>query len=105
MLVCGFPKARVTRDCFHVIKNCGGAIDEIRLRLKREAVKRLRKLLTGFKQKLERLDKQRKAYKARMKRKYGKKWHKSNRVRLFHLDIDCHGTIIAFSPFYLFAQY
>lgn len=76
-----FPKARVTRDCFHVIKNCGGAIDEIRLRLKREAVKRLRKLLTGFKQKLERLDKQRKAYKARMKRKYGKKWRKSNRGR------------------------
>ena len=29
----------------------------------------------------------------------------SNLVRLFHLDIDCHGTIIAFSPFYLFAQY
>ena len=26
-------------------------------------------------------------------------------LRLFHLDIDCHGTIIAFSPFYLFAQY
>ena len=27
------------------------------------------------------------------------------KIRLFHLDIDCHGTIIAFSPFYLFAQY
>jgi len=53
-----------------VIKNCGGAIDEIRLRLKREAVKKLRKLLTEFKQKLVRLDRQRKAYKARMKRKH-----------------------------------
>lgn len=64
-----------------MIKNCGGAIDEIRLRLKREAVKKLRKLLTEFKQKLVRLDRQRKAYKARMKRKHGKKWHKSNRGR------------------------
>ena len=118
-----FPNARVTRDCFHVMKRGGEAIDELRMRFKRDAVKKANKEKIEYNKRQERLRKQRKKYAERMRKKHGGKWHKSkrgrkpekvngfkpeklsNKVRLFHLDIDCHGTIIAFSPFYLFAQY
>ncbi len=35
-----FPNARVTRDCFHVMKRGGEAINELRMRFKRDAVKK-----------------------------------------------------------------
>ena len=57
-----FPNATVIRDCFHVIQRCGEGLEEIRLRLKREAVKEQKKEKTEFKKKLERLARQRKAY-------------------------------------------
>lgn len=56
-----FPNA-IIRDCFHVIQRCGEAIEEIRLRLKREAIREQKKEKSEFKKKLERLAKRRKAY-------------------------------------------
>lgn len=57
-----FPKAVIIRDCFHVIQRCGEGIEEIRLRLKREAIKEQKKEKAEFRKKLERLAKQRKAH-------------------------------------------
>ena len=68
-----FPNATVIRDCFHVIQRCGEGLEEIRLRLKREAVKEQKKEKTEFKKKLERLARQRKAYRKKHKRPKGKK--------------------------------
>ena len=68
-----FPKATVVRDCFHVIQRCGEGLEEIRLRLKREAVKQQKKEKAEFKKKLERLAQQRKAYRRKHKRPKGKK--------------------------------
>lgn len=68
-----FPKATVIRDCFHVIQRCGEGLEEMRLRLKREAVKEQKKEKTEFRKKLERLAKQRKAYRRKHKRPKGKK--------------------------------
>lgn len=68
-----FPKATVVRDCFHVIQRCGEGLEEIRLRLKREAVKQQKKEKAEFKKKLRRLAQQRKAYRRKHKRPKGKK--------------------------------
>lgn len=43
-----FPKAVIIRDCFHVIQRCGEGIEEIRLRLKREAIKEQKKEKAEF---------------------------------------------------------
>ena len=48
-----FPQAVIIRDCFHVIQRGSEGIEEIRLRLKREAVKELKKQKAEFKKKLE----------------------------------------------------
>ena len=53
--------------------------EEIRLRLKREAVKDLNRKRTEFRKTLERLAEQRKAYRQRMRAVHGKKWKKSKR--------------------------
>ena len=74
-----FPKATVIRDCFHVVKRGGEGCEEIRLRLKREAIKDLNKQKAEFRKYLEGLAAQRKAYRERMKAKHGKKWRKSKR--------------------------
>lgn len=76
-----FPKARVTRDCFHVIKRGGEGIEELRLRFKREAVKLIKKQKAEFRKHLESLVKARKRYAAKMKEFYGSKWRKSSRGR------------------------
>lgn len=68
-----FPKATIVRDCFHVIQRCGEGLEEIRLRLKREAVKEQKKEKAEFKKKLRRLAQQRKAYRRKHKRPKGKK--------------------------------
>ena len=68
-----FPQAVIIRDCFHVIQRGSEGIEEIRLRLKREAVKEQKKQKAEFKKKLERLAKQRKAYRAKHKRPKGRK--------------------------------
>ena len=74
-----FSKATVIRDCFHVVKRGGEGCEEIRLRLKREAIKDLNKQKAEFRKYLEGLAAQRKAYRERMKAKHGKKWRKSKR--------------------------
>ena len=76
-----FPKATVIRDCFHVVKRGGEACEEIRLRLKRDAVKLLNKQKAEFRKHLENLAAQRKARRERMKKKYGADWRKSKRGR------------------------
>lgn len=68
-----FPNATVIRDCFHVIQRCGEGIEEIRLRLKREAVTEQKKEKAAFKKKLENLAKRRKEYRKKHKRPKGKK--------------------------------
>ena len=74
-----FPNAPAIRDCFHVVKRGGEACEEIRLRLKRDAVKLLNKQKAEFRKHLEKLAAQRKAYRERMRKKLGKKWKKSKR--------------------------
>ena len=74
-----FPQATVIRDCFHVVKRGGEGCEEIRLRLKREAVKEPNRQKAEFRKYLEGLAAQRKAYRERMKTKHGKKWEKSRR--------------------------
>ena len=74
-----FPKAIAIRDCFHVVKRGGEGCEEIRLRLKREAIKELNKKKADFRKYLERLATQRKSYRKRMKAKHGKNWKKSKR--------------------------
>lgn len=74
-----FPQATVIRDCFHVVKRGGEGCEEIRLRLKREAIKELNRQKTEFRKYLEGLAAQRKAYRERMRTKHGKKWRKSKR--------------------------
>ena len=76
-----FPKARVTRDCFHVVKRGGEAIDEIRMRYKREAVKNAKKEKAAYKRRQKRLREQRKRYAEKMRKLHGGKWKKSSRGR------------------------
>ena len=74
-----FPQSIVIRDCFHVVKRGGEGCEEIRLRLKREAVKELNRQKAKFRKYLEGLAAQRRAYRERMRVKYGNKWKKSKR--------------------------
>lgn len=74
-----FPKATVIRDCFHVVKRGGEGCEEIRLRLKREAIKEQKKQSSQFRKHLEKLAAQRKSYREKMKEKHGKNWKKSKR--------------------------
>lgn len=68
-----FPKAVIVRDCFHVIRRGSDGIEEIRLRLKREAIKEQKKEKAGFNKKMDRLAKRRKAYRERHRRPKGRK--------------------------------
>lgn len=76
-----FPRAIAIRDCFHVIKRGCEACEEIRLKLKREAVRKLNKQKAEHRLHLEKLAAQRKAYRNRMRAKHGNKWKKSKRGR------------------------
>ena len=74
-----FPNAIAIRDCFHVVKRGGEGCEELRLRLKREAVKEQSKKKAEFRNYLKGLAAKRKTYRERMKAKYGRKWKKSKR--------------------------
>lgn len=76
-----FPKAMVTRDCFHVIKRGGEGVEELRLRFKREAVSEQKKLRADFRKHLKDLVKSRKRYALKMKELHGPKWRKGKRGR------------------------
>ena len=73
-----FPEATAVRDCFHVIKRAGEGIEELRLRLKREAVRDVNRQKAEFRKYLEALAKRRKQYRERHK-KNGKKRCKGKR--------------------------
>ena len=77
-----FPKATVIRDCFHVVKRGGEGCEEIRLRLKREAVKDMKRQKAEFRKYLKELAAQGKKYRERMRKKHGKNWKKSKRGRM-----------------------
>ncbi|MCB6942854.1 transposase, partial [Eggerthella lenta] len=57
-----FPNAAIVIDCFHIVKRCIEAVDELRLKAKREAQKAQNKEKAMFKKKLEQLVKSRKYY-------------------------------------------
>jgi hypothetical protein len=65
-----FPNATIVIDCFHIIKRCGDAVEEIRLRSKREAIKDQRKRQAEFRNKLERRVRQRKYYRRKHPKTY-----------------------------------
>lgn len=65
-----FPNAMITIDCFHIIKRCTEAVEEIRLKAKREAIKAQKKEKAEFKKKLEKRTKQRKYYRKRHPKTY-----------------------------------
>lgn len=64
-----FPKAKITIDCFHVVKLLCDALEEIRLRSKRDAVKEVKGLEAAFHSKLKRNARRRTAYKAKHPKK------------------------------------
>jgi transposase len=69
-----FPNATIVIDCFHIVKRCTEAIEEIRLKNKREAIKEQKKTAAAFKKKLELRVKARKAYRLKHPKDYkGKK--------------------------------
>lgn len=65
-----FPGAEIVVDCFHVVKRCGDAVEELRLKCKREAVKERKKEEAEHKKKLARRVAMRKAYRKRHPKKY-----------------------------------
>lgn len=54
-----FPNAKITLDCFHIIKRCLDAVEELRLRFRRLAQGKLKRLERQFRAKLKRNAKQR----------------------------------------------
>lgn len=46
-----FPNAEIVVDCFHIIKRCTDAVEEVRLREKREAIKEQNKQKTEHRKK------------------------------------------------------
>ena len=65
-----FPNAVIVIDCFHIIKRCGEAIEELRLKAKRLAQKEQRKLQAEHRKKQAARVKARKAYRRRHPKKY-----------------------------------
>lgn len=69
-----FPNATIVIDCFHIIKRCIEAVEELRLKAKREAQKALNKEKAMFRKRLGQLAKNRKRYREKHPKKYrGKK--------------------------------
>ena len=69
-----FPNARITLDCFHIMKRCLEAVEELRLRYKREAQADIRWAERRFKERLKRNAAHQKWYRKKHPKKYkGKK--------------------------------
>lgn len=66
-----FPNATIVLDCFHILKRCHDAIEEIRLKLKREAQAELRKQEREHRERQKRNARQRRYYRKRHPRKPG----------------------------------
>lgn len=65
-----FPNARITLDCFHILKRCLDAVEELRLRYKREAQADLRRQERRFKARLKRNAAHRRWYRKTHPKKY-----------------------------------
>lgn len=65
-----FPNAVIVIDCFHIIKRCGEAVEELRLQAKRQAQKEQRKLRAEHRKKQAARVKARKAYRKKHPKKY-----------------------------------
>lgn len=65
-----FPNAIITLDCFHIIKRCLDAIEELRLRYKREAQAEIRRAERRFRARLKRNATHRKWYRKTHPKKY-----------------------------------
>ena len=69
-----FPNAIITLDCFHIVKRCLEAVEELRLRYKRDAQKKIKKLERLFRARLKR-----NAYQRKWRRKKHPKNYKGKR--------------------------
>ncbi len=67
-----FPNAMITLDCFHIIKRCLDAVEELRLRYKREAQAETKKQERQFRAKIKRNA----ALRRKRRKKRGKKSYK-----------------------------
>lgn len=65
-----FPDAEIVVDCFHVVKRCGDAVEELRLKCKREAVRERKRDEAEHKKKLTRRVAMRKAYRKKHPKNY-----------------------------------
>ncbi|MGN1219624.1 MAG: transposase [Candidatus Cryptobacteroides sp.] len=65
-----FPNATIVLDCFHIMKRCNDAIEEMRLRSKREAQAKIRKEKSEFKKRQKRNAAHRKWYRKTHPKKY-----------------------------------
>lgn len=66
-----FPNATIVLDCFHVLKRCHDAIEEVRLHLKRDAQVELRRQERAHRETQKRRAQQRKRYRKKHPRKPG----------------------------------
>ena len=65
-----FPNATIVIDCFHIIRRCGEAIEELRLKAKRQAQKEQRRLQAEHRKRQAARVKARKAYRRKHPKKY-----------------------------------
>lgn len=65
-----FPNARITLDCFHILKRCLDAVEELRLRYKREAQAETRRQERRFKARLKHNAAHRRWYRKTHPKKY-----------------------------------
>lgn len=65
-----FPNATIVLDCFHIMRRCNDAIEEMRLRCKREAQAKVRKEKSEFKKRQKRNAAHRRWYRKTHPKKY-----------------------------------
>ena len=65
-----FPNATLTLDCFHIMKRCNDAIEELRLRYRREAQAEQRRLELEHRKRLKRNAAHRRWYRKKHPKKY-----------------------------------
>lgn len=65
-----FPNASIVIDCFHIIRRCGEAIEELRLKAKRHAQKEQRRLQAEHRRRQAARVRARKAYRRKHPKKY-----------------------------------
>ena len=107
-----FPNAIITLDCFHIIKRCLEAVEELRLRYKREAQKKIKKLERQFKARLKRNAYQRKWRRKKHPKNYPGKRRGPKPLRLnakFHPPVldngDTHLELLSRSKYALTQTY